>query len=53
MLQNPENVPLPTYDELAPEEYVPINNANKECLYNLFYNRNCLAFNASDMDKWL
>ena len=53
MLQNPENVPLPTYDELAPEEYVPINNANKECLYNLFYNRDCLAFNASDMDKWL
>ncbi len=53
MLQNPENVPLPTYDELAPEEHVPVNNANNEGLYDLFYNRNCLAFNASDMDKWL
>lgn len=54
MLQNPENVPLPTYDDLtAPEEHIPVNNANNECLYNLFYDHNCIAFSPSDMDKWL
>lgn len=54
MLQNPENVPLTNYNELtAPEEHIPVNNTNNEGLYNLFYSRDCLAFNASDMDKWL
>ena len=50
MLQNPENVPLPTYDELAPEEHVPVNNANNEGLYDLFYNRN-IDTSSSIVDK--